>query len=74
MVKKMAVPVAAILYKLRVMYAAYKFEIKPKFSKEGYILNVYKQGELLGSKSFVPETPMDKFWVDIKDWMRTIVR
>ena len=70
----MAVPIAAILYKLRVTYPSYKFEIKPNHPDHTYIVYVYKQSELLGSKAFKPETPMDAFWIEIKSWMRTIVR
>ena len=74
MVKKMTVPVAAILYKLRVMYPSYKFEIKHSAVMHLHYLYVYSKGEMLGSKSFEPETPLDKFWETIKCWMQTIVR
>lgn len=70
----MTVPVAAILYKLRVMYPSYKFEIKHNVKDDLHSLFVYSKGKTLGSKSFSPDTPLDQFYLDIKDWMRTIVR
>lgn len=70
----MAVPVAAILYKLRTTYSSFKFEVQVNDKEGMFTVFVYKLSEKLGSKSFPLDTPMDKFWVEIKDWMRKIVR
>ena len=70
----MAVPIAAIQYKLRVMYPSYKFEIKNDVKANVFIVTIFHKGENLGSKSFIPETPMTDFWIEMREWMRTIAR
>jgi hypothetical protein len=70
----MTVPVSAILYKLRTTYSRFKFDVAIDNTSRMFIVGVHEKGKKIGSKSFKPDMPMDKFWSDIKDWMRTLVR
>jgi hypothetical protein len=70
----MALPIAAIKYKLRSIYPNYKFEIKQKAKERLIVINVFFKGKDLGYREFIPETSMDDFWATIREWMRTLIR
>jgi hypothetical protein len=69
-------PIADIKIKLRKTYPMFRFDIKPQYTENSYLISVYKMGERtrLGDLSIPETTPMDKFWEQIRAWMLPFIR
>jgi hypothetical protein len=67
-------PIADIKSKLKDMYPAYRFDIKPVHSTNSYSLTVFKEKKNISMLSVKAETPMNEFWEQIRIWMNPIIR